>query len=168
MRGILLHKRDVLVEWVVLDLELLTRTALPNHAHCLPLLCFASLLHPTPLHPLHPSFPGILDLHGTVQKPLVSLNSFILLRKVMYTVGKSLPGVTQLVKSRAWNAGQEPCVCPHMHACPVFHSQLPGSEFSHSIRPMVLSVYFLHVSLTLRSLHHFLNFDSYCLSPGQL
>lgn len=88
----------------------------------------------------------------------------------MHIMVKGLPSVPQLVNNRAWNAGKEPSLCACTHTSVLCLSlSAPSSElseFSHSVVPVVLSVYF-SVSLSL-SLYHFLNFNSYCLSPGRL
>lgn len=128
--------------------------------HCLPPLYPPSFLHfpptlPTPLKlPWNPRSPW------TVQKLLVLFNSFISDKeRDAHSRERFAQGCTagQQQSSECWE--RAPSVCPHMPECPVFLSQPPGSGFPHSILPVVLSVYFLHLSLPLHSLHHFLNFE---------
>lgn len=124
---------------------------------------------PPPLCPLHQNFLGILDLHGTVRKPLALFNSFISDEE---SDAYSREGFAQCRLAgqqqslECWE--RAPSVYLHTPECPVFLSQPPSSDFSHCIMPVVLSVYFLHLSLTPHSLLHFLNFNSYCLSRGRL
>lgn len=159
LQGLLLRKGDVLVECVSVDLELLTPTTLPNHA---PLLTSALLPIFSPLLPTLPTplkLPWNPRSPWTVQKPLVLFNSFISDKESDAHSRERFAQCStagQQQSSECWE--RAPSVCPHMPECPVFLSQPPSSDFPHSTLPVVLSVYFLHLSPPPHSLHHFLNF----------
>lgn len=132
-------------------------------------LCSTPHLFSTPTHSAHSTKTSLeswlsMEQFGNHWSCLIPLFQ---MRKVMHSVGKGLPSITQLANNRAWNAGKEPhlcaCTCTNV-VCFSLSSQV--LTFPTPSCLWFCQFTFSYISLTPHSLHHVLSFNSYCLSQG--